>query len=165
MTSLKAKLSASSVRNLVHEVNRYETELRVKCDKLCRRLGEIGVETAVSIVPVETGSLRDSISLMKRGESHYVVVADCEYAAFVEFGTGVVGRGTYQHELPEGWQYLQNPPRSPWAHDPDDVSTWHYLGDDGAFHSTRGQEGAGFMGSAAEAMRQKVFETAKEVFA
>lgn len=162
---LKATLTRSYIRNLIEEVNRYRNELRVKCDELCKRLGEIGVETAVSLVPVDTGNLRDSVSFVKRGDRTYLIVADAEYAAFVEFGTGVVGSGTYKYELPDDWEYLQNPPRSPWAHDPDDVSIWYYLGDDGAFHSTRGQEGSGFMGETAEIIHSQVATIAKEVFA
>ena len=161
--SLSAKLSTVGVRSLREEVARRRDALPSLCDELCRRLAEEGVATAVALAPVDTGALRAGIHLAVRGDRSYLVVADAAHAAFVEFGTGVVGEGTYPGEVPEGWEYLRDPPRSPWAHDADDVSTWHYLGMDGAFHATRGQEASCYMGGAAEELRQRVAAVAREV--
>lgn len=163
MKRLKAKLSPSSIRSLKAQLESYKRSLPQKCDELCKRLAEIGVDTAVKTVPVETGYLSESIGFVRRGNSDYLVVAEAGYAAFVEFGTGVVGSGTYKGELPKNWEYDAR--WSPWAHDEEDPTIWYYLGDDGRYHATRGQTASGFMAASAEAMRQEVVRIAKEVFA
>lgn len=42
---------------------------------------------AVAAAPVDTGRLRQSIGLQKRGEGHYRVGTNVEYAPYVEYGT------------------------------------------------------------------------------
>lgn len=44
---------------------------------------------AQSIVPVDTGNLRDSIHAVKEGDMKAAVVTEVEYAPYVEFGTSV----------------------------------------------------------------------------
>ena len=64
---------------------------------------------AQSICPVDTGALRDSIQFGVEEEATAVVgfvEATAPYAAFVEYGTGLRGAGTYPYELPsEGVPY------------------------------------------------------------
>lgn len=58
---------------------------------------------AQALAPVASGDLRDSItgSIVWRGSSVIgTVQATAHHAAFVEFGTGLRGRGTYPFALP-----------------------------------------------------------------
>ncbi len=52
--------------------------LKIEADAACER--------AKAAAPVQTGRLRESISVREDGECFYVGT-DCEYAAAVEFGT------------------------------------------------------------------------------
>jgi HK97 gp10 family phage protein len=67
------------------------------------------VEEAQTIVPVDTGELKDSIhtaSVQLEGTVvSGTVTADAPHAEFVEYGTGVRGDGTYPYELPADWHY------------------------------------------------------------
>lgn len=68
------------------------------------------LETAESIVPVDTGDLRESghVELLKSGsQPSAAVVFDTEYAAYVEYGTGIrgasspgAGEGPYSSSWP-----------------------------------------------------------------
>lgn len=161
MRHLEEKLGVAGIRRLKAEVESLRGELPRKADEICRRLAGIGLDVAVSMVPVDTGELLGSMALVREGASHYLVIAGSSHAAFVEFGTGVVGKGSYPATLPAGWQYEAM--WSPWAHDADDPSAWYYFDRDGKRHKTRGQRGSAYMASAAEAMRQDALKVAKEV--
>ena len=66
---------------------------------------EIVLEEAEAIVPFDSGDLRESGHVEAIATSgprpSYAVVFDAPHAQFVEYGTGVIGQGTYQYELPE----------------------------------------------------------------
>lgn len=162
MARVIAELSQASVREAVRELEAYRDAIPDKVEELLRRLCEEGVAAAVAVVPVDTGELRSSIRLERRGGSDYLVVADSGHAAFVEFGTGVVGQGTYAGELPAGWGYDLR--RTPEAHDPVDPTRWFYYDAEGNLRSTRGRPAAGYMLAGSEEMRRKAVSIAKEVF-
>ncbi|MBP3884067.1 MAG: HK97 gp10 family phage protein [Olsenella sp.] len=156
-------LSTASVRAAREKVERYSDGIDSKLDKLCRKLVELGVDVAVRTVPVDTGDLRSSIRLEAKDGHDYLVVARNGHAAFVEFGTGVVGEGTYRGDLPGSWNYDER--RTPEAHDPNDPTIWYYRDPvDGEVHWTRGRKAAHYMLRASEAMRQQVLETARRVW-
>lgn len=159
------RLSAASVRRGIARLKSARLRLIEDCDLICSRLAEIGLATAVQIVPNQTGFLRDSIAIVKKGDARWVVVARSEYAAFVEFGTGVVGEGTYPGTLPAAWSYRLGERENPGAHDPDDPTVWFWLGDDGRYHATRGREGAGYMAAAADQVLLQAGSIAREVMA
>ena len=156
------RLSESSVAQAAAKVRSYAESLEGKCSRLCEELAAIGVEAAVATVRKDTGALAGTIRYEQEGPSEFLVVCDGEYAAFVEFGTGVVGQGTYPGGLPASWGYDER--RTPAAHDPDDPTRWFYRDADGNVRSTRGQTANAFMATAAEEMRQSVLSVAREVF-
>lgn len=162
MRTVRVELSRESIRAALDEVRAYRGSLPSRLEELLQRLCEEGVAAAVAVVPEDTGELAASIRLERRGERDFLVVADCGYAAFVEFGTGVVGQGTYQGDLPAGWGYDER--RTPQAHDPIDPTYWYYYDRDGELRRTRGQRASGFMLAASEEMRGKVSGIAREVF-
>lgn len=161
MQKITVNLSVASIDKTISYLKLYSSKLAKKADVLCEKLGEIGLNTALSIVPVATGELALDIRLARRGNANYLVVVDSEYAAFVEFGTGVVGEGTYDFELPCNWEY--NTFKSPEWHDTNDPDRWFYF-DEGQLFSTKGQIGSGYMGSAGVEMKRNVIKIAKEVF-
>ena len=161
---LSVPLSGPGIKAAVAELRAYSASLDGKADRLCERLAEEGVNAAVAAVRVDTGNLRDGIYYQRAGKGQFLVMSTGEYCWFVEFGTGVVGQGTYEGNLPESWSYDER--RTPEAHDPNDPTRWFYYDDkDGGLRSTRGQTANGYMAQAAEEMRQKVLRIAREVFA
>ena len=80
------------------------SELQAKTDKLPDKIMESlakGVNqaegSAKRLCPVDTGTLRGSIHIMKQAtatEPKAVVGTNIEYAPYVEFGTGVRGQAT-----------------------------------------------------------------------
>lgn len=162
MKTIRVELSMASIRQAKEQIEKYANSLQQRTDELCRRLSEIGVEVAKVHVKVDTGELESKISFQRKGNAEYLVISDGNYAAFVEFGTGVIGSGTYKGELPAEWKYDVR--RTPSAHDPLDPTAWYYYDEDGIRHRTQGQRAASYMAQASEAMRQKVVQIAREVF-
>jgi HK97 gp10 family phage protein len=62
-------------------------EVRRELDRALSRGAEATQRTAQSIVPVDTGRLRNSISTSKVGDLAYDVYTDVEYAPYQEYGT------------------------------------------------------------------------------
>ena len=156
-------LNSRDLRKAAEEVSRRENSFTTKCDELVRRLANVGVSAAVETVRKRSGNLASSITTEKRGEANYVVIAQGRYVAFVEFGTGVVGEGTYPGELSDSWGYDER--RTPEAHDPNDPTKWYYYDEYlGHVSSTRGQTANAFMTTADHRMRDQVLAIAKEVF-
>ena len=159
-------LSASSVKAAMEELEAYIASLRDKADEGARLIADAGEAQAKASAPVETGALRLSIQSERWGEGDYRVTA-CSadgnghhYAAFAEFGTGVVGASAgYPGELPAGYGYDER--RTPEAHQGD--GWWYDHPDDGRTF-TRGQAGKHYMADAAAAMRQCERETMEVVF-
>lgn len=164
MTTLEVKLSPSSIKDAKERIQKYRNSLPNKLDDFCERLCEEGVEAAIQEVKVASGELQSGISFRSEGTHDYCVVSDGYYAAFVEFGTGVVGELDHAFEPPPeaGWKY--DTLGTPEAHDPDDPTTWYYYDENNQRFSTQGQRGEGYMGKAALTMRFRVQEIAKEVF-
>lgn len=67
--------------------------------------GELMATSAKGIAPVDTGRLRNSISLKKEAFLSYELVAQTNYAAYLEFGTGKYA-ATYVPSLDEEWQTI-----------------------------------------------------------
>lgn len=85
--------------------------LSKKLDKLSKLNIEKNMTKAVSLVhaqakglaPVDYGFLKGSIHMSVKKNSNEVigkVYTNSEYASFVEFGTGVKGKGTYPYSIP-----------------------------------------------------------------
>ena len=105
-----------SIQAAVKALRDYENSLEYKCRLLAETLAEKGVEIArVQIADLDaifTSELLQSIHSeyigSVKGGGVWAVVAGTDHAAFVEFGTGVVGKQSpYKGNLPEGvdWQY------------------------------------------------------------
>ena len=105
-----------SIQAAVNALRDYENSLEYKCRLLAETLAEKGVEIArmqiVDLDAIFTSELLQSIHSeyigSVKGGGVWAVVAGTDHAAFVEFGTGVVGKQSpYPYQLPEGvdWQY------------------------------------------------------------
>ena len=160
--NLYISLSERSVDDAIAQLKGYLESLEAKTDALCARVAEECADAARANVPVDTGWLLSGISVEKRGDADYEVVSEGEYAAFVEFGTGVVGQGTYPGELPAGYGYDER--RTPEAHDPLDPEAWYYYDRYGERRRTKGHKAQPYMLDSAEYARASVMDAAREVF-
>lgn len=60
------------------------------------------------LVPVDEGTLRNSISVEKAGHLKYSVGTNLKYAVPVEFGTGKFGDPAVAHTTKDSWVYFDS---------------------------------------------------------
>lgn len=82
-------LEPSSIRKALSELRKYRNELQKKCNRACRRLGQLGVISA-SFNYAAIADVDDDFRVLpvQGKDGVYRVVASGEDVAFVEFGTG-----------------------------------------------------------------------------
>ena len=164
-------LSVSSIRQLQKDLEKYHDSLEYKAALLAEKLAERGVEIArvqlSSLDAVFTGELLSSIHSeykgSQKGGAIFAVAADSSHAAFVEFGTGIIGQESpYPYELPEGvsWQYASGKTIRQLA---DGRYGWFYP-KGGQWYFTEGMPSRPFMYQTSMELMQEVVEVAKEVF-
>lgn len=173
-------LSEKSVRQAIKALKDYKKELEDKCNLLSQRLTEKGVEIAraeiVDLDAVFTSELLNSIHSEDKGDGVWAVVAGTDHALFVEFGTGQMGQQSpYPYEFPDGisWSYntgktIRQALNDIVIHGSTFVKAgeyyWSYVGKDGKVHITKGMPSRPFMYNTANELRDKIVETAREVF-
>lgn len=167
----KADLSISSIQKLQEDLEKYRDSLTYKCRLLAEKLSERGVEIArVQIADLDaifTGELIQRLHSEYKGSTEYgaifVVIADSDHAAFVEFGTGTVGQqNPYPYELPEGvtWEYASGKTIRQLA---DGRYGWFYP-KDGQWYFTEGMPSRPFLFLTSLELQKEVVKIAKEVF-
>ena len=159
-TVIKFSLNEKDIDRAIKELAQFKAEFLEKCNRLIEALTDHGVEVAKVQVQqldaVYTGELMNSI------EGYYsptynvgIIKAGATYAAYVEFGTGVVGMQS-PHPNPQGWQYDVN------QHGDEG---WVYYDDEsGTFRWTRGFKSRPFMYNTARQLEKDCKRIAKEVF-
>lgn len=151
MPKYSTRLSAKGFRKLAKQVREYRLSLTDKCEEFAYRLAEEGVAIAqmkiLSFDAVLTGELLNSMNL-RAGDIYsngaiYYIYTDCDWAKFVEFGTGIVGSESPHPDTSiAGWKYDVNKHGE---------KGWFYFAD-GEWHWTKGMPSRPFM-----------FETANEL--
>lgn len=159
-TVIKFSLNTKDIDRAIRELKQFKTEFIEKCNRLIEELTDYGVEVAqvqvAQLDAVYTGELMNSI------EGYYsptynvgIIKAGAYYAAYVEFGTGVVGKQS-PHPNPQGWQYDVN------QHGDEG---WVYYDDEsGTFRWTKGFKSRPFMYNTARQLERDCKRIAKEVF-
>lgn len=91
---------------------------------------------AKALAPADTGLLRESIHMQVKDTGKAIegrVYTNTEYAAYVEFGTGIKGNGTYPYQV-EGLNLEYR--NKGWAYYDEDKGEWIY---------TKGQKAQPYM--------------------
>ena len=154
------KLTEADIDRAIIEVKQFKRDFLEKCNSLVAALTDEGVEIAkvkVKELGAEyTGALVNSISGYYSPTYNVgIIKAGAYYAAYVEFGTGVVG-STSPHPNPDGWAYDVN------AHGD---AGWVYYDDDaGKFRWTKGFKSRPFMYNTARQLEKDCEKIAREVF-
>ena len=157
-------LSDKSLQQLQRDIENYQKDLLNKAELFCRTLAKYGVNIAkteiLSMGAIDSGELVGSIKF-KKGDviadgCTYYIYTDCEYAKFIEFGTGIVGE-EYPHPQANdvGWNYDVN------GHGD---NGWWYMANDGQYHWTKGAPSKPFMHNTVVQLNSLVSGVAKEVF-
>lgn len=150
-----------SVDAAISELDKIVAEIRRRTQQLVERLTNEGVQIARVQVQrldaIYTGGLLESIEGFYDNSSHVGIIrAGAYYAAYVEYGTGIVGKAN-PHPDPDGWVYDVN------QHGEEG---WVYLNpNDGRFHVTAGMAARPFMYNTALELKSICAQIAREVFA
>lgn len=159
-TVIRFKLDSDDIDRAIAEVNQFKNEFLEKCDRLVEALVERGAEIAkleiARLDAIDTGELMNSIDGYFSSESNVgIIKAGTLYAAYVEFGTGVVGAAS-PHPNPQGWQYdVNNHGDSGWV---------YYDDGSGQFRWTKGFKSRPFMYNTARQLEKECKKIAREVF-
>lgn len=159
MKKITIHLSEESIKAAIKDLEKYKRELDSKTTILVKRLVEAGVEIAkqevLTLGAFDSGELHDSLDgLMYTDGARGIVFTNCGHAAFVEFGTGVVGAGSPHPTMP--WQYDVN--------DHGEKGWVYYDEKQGRFRWTKGMPSRPYMYLTARQLEEKVGEIAREVF-
>jgi phage gpG-like protein len=153
------QLSEASINQAIKELNAYKRELSRKATLLVQRLIDAGVEIAkqevLTLGAFDSGELRDSLDgLMYTDGAHGIIFTNCGHAAFVEFGTGVVGAESPHPTMP--WQYDVN--------EHGEAGWVYYDEKQGRFRWTKGMPSRPYMYLTARQLEERVAAIAREVF-
>lgn len=122
---IKGELSVKGIRDIQKQLEDYKHNVIIRTRALAEALATKGVPIAKARIStmdaIFEGELINSISADLLANKSYgavfVVKADSEHAAFVEFGTGQMGAEMpYPYPLPDGLD---------WRPTPDDKGGWH----------------------------------------
>lgn len=169
MTNIKISLSRKSIDEAILKLKKYKNDVKLKSEQLIQRLVDSGVaiaQTKVLEMDInDTGNLLNSISgyyspTLNAG----FITVNCDYAVFVEFGTGIKGKnspypGTAMAEA--GYQYMSG---TTYITTKDGRVGWFYPADDGTWRFTEGLPSRPFMYETALELENQLNKIVREVF-
>ena len=170
MKTIHIRLDPNSIADAINELNQYKRDVEIKAGQLVQRLVDLGANvTRVKIV--EMGAYYSGELLSGVGgyysptlNAGWVKVTN-DHAAFVEFGTGVVG----QNSPHRNGEYLS---KASWAYatgrtiftTKDGRVGWFYPTDNGEYRFTEGMRSRPFMYETALELQREFPRIAREVF-
>ena len=163
-----------SIESAIKTIEQYRNDLPRKCQEICRRLCEIGQQTAlVAINESPQGkavTLRMDIDPSKTGCKAMLIgtgktVTDDKGRTYnlllgIEFGSGIRLNPTANPLASEFGMGVGTFPGQTHAFE----DKWHYLGDDGEWHVSHGVQASMPMYHAFSEMTKSVDKIVKEVF-
>jgi HK97 gp10 family phage protein len=156
----KINLNPREIDRLIKDIKQYKRELTEKVNLLIGELTDYGVEVAKAQVRElgawYTGELESSIKgYFSPSVGVGIIKAGAPYAVYVEFGTGIVGKGQ-PHPSPDDWRYDINEHGE---------SGWWYFNDyTGHPQWTKGMPSRPFMYNTARELENACERIAREVF-
>ena len=160
MPKFKINLNPREIDRLIKDIKQYKRELTEKVNLLIGELTDYGVEVAKAQVRElgawYTGELESSIEgYFSPSVGVGIIKAGAPYAVYVEFGTGIVGKGQ-PHPSPDGWQYDIN--------DHGESGWWYFNDNTGHMQWTKGMPSRPFMYNTARKLENDCRIIAREVF-
>ena len=171
MKTISVKLDPQEIANAIEEIRGYQKEVEQKARLLVEKLVDEGANLArvkiVNMGAFDSGDLLSGVGgyfspLLNAG----FVRVTSDHAAFVEFGTGVIGQSN-PHQNGEylaraSWGYATGPKIFTTK---DGRVGWIYPTDDGGFRFTEGMKSRPFLYETALELQRIFPRMAKEVFA
>ncbi len=160
----------NSVRKAIKELKRYKKDVENKTRLLVQRLTDEGANIArvkiVNMGAYYSGELLSGVNgYYSPSLNAGFVKVTSDHAAFVEFGTGVVGQNNPHNNgeylAKASWEYASG--TKIFTTQSGKVG-WIYPTDDGGFRFTEGMESRPFMYETALELKSKCEQMAKEVF-
>lgn len=168
-------LNSNSIQEAIKYLKQYRDELPKKCEEICKRLSEVGIQaatTAVSETPVgKVVTIKTDIKPSDAGCEAALIATgktvksesgkEFNLLLAVEFGAGI----KYNPEAnPKASDFGMGVGTYPGQTHAFDKNGWYYLGDDGEWHKSYGVKATMPMYKASVAIRDKVNEIVKDVF-
>ena len=170
MKNISVRLDPKSVAAAIEELQKYQKDVENRTRLLIQKLTDYGADIArvkiVSLGAFYSGELLSGVDgyyspILNAG----FVKVTSDHAAFVEFGTGVVG----QQSPHKNGEYLS---KASWGYatgqkiftTQNGKVGWIYPTDDGGFRFTEGMKSRPFMYETALELQNKFAQMAKEVF-
>ena len=151
-------MDSSSIDRAIHELRDYQRWLERKAGELAERLATLGaVQVSLGYArAVYTGGKDVDVTVEKRGENTYAIVASGATVLILEFGAGV----TYGYGHPQAGEFGYGPTTYPGQTHAADPKGWWFQGGE----HTYGNPPSMTMYRTAKELEQEVERIAKEVF-
>ena len=152
----------SSINSAVHELQMYAVWVQRKANELAERLADYGLQR---VEIGYAGALYDGdkdveVTVERREENTYAIVASGATVLILEFGAGV----TYGNGHPQAAEFGYGPGTYPGQTHAFDPKGWWYTGSDGKGHHSYGNAPSMVMYITGIELEQEVERVAKEVF-
>ena len=170
MTNIKVPLSVKGIDNAIKQLQDYKKSIKEKSRLLIEKLGDYGLQ--VCRAKVVEMDINDTGRLLSTIGGYYspdlnsgFITVDCDYAVFVEFGTGTRGigkpypAGEIMAEV--GYHYMGG---TKYVTLLDGRVGWYYPTNDGTWRFTEGLPSRPFMYETALEMRRRLDSLVEEVF-
>lgn len=169
MKTIKVSLSTRSIEKAKKELHAYKAEIRKKANQIIAELISYGLDVCKSNIAemniYDTGNLSRSVSVyLDESQMRGFIRVNCDYAVFVEFGTGTKGIGTpyigkAMSEI--GYKYMGG---TKYVTLSDGRIGWFYPADDGTWRFTEGLPSRPFMYETGQEMRRNLRNIVEGVF-
>ena len=161
-TVITAGLSDKDINRAIQELKRYKQEFLKREKRLVEGLAEIGLkEASVRFTTAMYDGTNDVSVHLDATENGYVIVADGQAVAFIEFGAGVYHNGSepYPNPRPDGIVGIGE-----YGKGHGKRKAWGYLDENNELVITRGNPAAMPMWYASEEIKSSVLKVVREVF-
>ena len=161
-TVIKCKLDEQDINRAIKELERYKQEFLKKEKRVIEGLAEIGLrEASVRFTTAMYDGTNDVSVRLDTSNNGYVIVAEGQAVAFIEFGAGVYHNTSepYPNPRPNGivgiGEYGQGKGKQ---------KAWGYKNENDELVITRGNPAAMPMWYASEEIKNSVMKVVREVF-
>ena len=166
----KIIVSLGNIGDAVRQLDEYENKVKQNIKDFLSKLLETGVEISrakiTELGAIDSGELQGSLNYaLYREGNKGVLFTDCEYACFIEFGTGVKYNGSAGSSKHPKGQELGMTIGSYGEGQGANPDGWYYYDDDkGKVMFTKGMPHKPFMYETGKELERIAVKIAKEVF-
>ena len=161
-TVISVGLGANEIERAIRELKHYKTGFLDREKRLIEGLAEIGLkEASVRFTTAMYDGTNDVSVRLDNTSNGYVIVAEGQAVAFIEFGAGVYHNGSepYPNPRPNGIVGIGE-----YGKGHGKQKAWGYFDESGELVITRGNPAAMPMWYASEEIKNSVLKVVKEVF-